>query len=162
MRRLLALAAAASLLLAFTAAPAAATSTRLAFTCEEYLVGLLAAPVEWVDEDGVYHMRGWMARYVDVGSPLCAGVNIATANANIDLATGEGVVWGTGHMTLTAGGGWDGHFVSHLTPGGPNIWEGKVVMHGWGAMAGWQARASLVEPGPATAIISGVAWKPGS
>jgi hypothetical protein len=163
MRRLLVLAVATSMLLALAAVPAAATTTRYQIACQENLADTLAAPREWTTENGVYHMRDLVSRYEEVGGPGCAGSNVATINANIDTQTGRGTIWAKGHITLAGGdGGYDGTLVAHLTPGGPYVWEGTVVMQGWGSKAGWQRRLSIVELDENTTLYSGIEFKPGS
>jgi hypothetical protein len=157
MRRILAILAAASLVLVIAVPPAAATTTRHEIACEEHLVATLVAPREWVDEYGVYHIRGLVNQYAEHGGPRCSGTNVAEINVNLDLATGEGIVWAKGHITLAGGGGgWDGRLVAHFTPGGPYIWEGTIVMQGWGSLAGWQRRAEIVEPNHFMTVYTGV------
>jgi hypothetical protein len=162
MRRFLALAAAASLLLALTATPAAATTTRHEIACQENLVETLVAPREWVDGGGIYHMRGLVNLYQEVGGPACDGENVATINLNLDTATGKGTVWAKGHITLAGGGGgYDGTLVASFTPDGPYIWEGSVVMQGWGSEKGWQRRLAIVEPDHLTTLYEGIAFRAG-
>lgn len=157
MRRILVILAASSLLLGIAVPPVAATTTRHEIACEEHLVGALVPPRAWVDERGVFHMRGLVNRYVETGGPRCNGENIATISVNLDLATGEGTVWAKGHITLAGGdGGFDGRLIAHFTPGGTYIWEGTVVMQGWGSMAGWQRRATIVEPNHVMTQYAGV------
>ena len=157
MRRILAILAAAGLVLVIAVPPAAATTTRHEIACEEHLVGTLVAPTEWIDEDGVYHMRGLVNQYTESGGPRCSGINIAEINVNLDLATGAGTVWAKGHITLTGGGGgWEGRLLARFTPGGTYIWEGTIVMQGWGSLAGWQRRADIVEPSHVMTTYTGV------
>lgn len=157
MRRLLVILAAASLVLLVAVPPATATTTRHEISCAEHLIGPLAAPREWTDQDSVYHLRGLVYQYEETGGPRCTGINVATINLNLDLATGEGTVWAKGHITLAdGGGGWDGRLVAHFTPDGPYIWEGTIVMEGWGSLAGWHRRATVVEPDHLTTLYTGV------
>lgn len=160
MRRLLVFLAGASLLLAFAAPTATATTTRHEVACTENFVDVLAAPTEWTS-GGTSHMRGLVYLYDDVGDALCAGTNVAVINGNF-APTGTGVIWATGHITLASGdGGWEANLVAHLTPDGPHIWEGQIVAQGWGSLAGWQLRATVVEPTHAATNYWGVAFEPG-
>ncbi len=163
MRRILAIMAAASLVLVIMVPPAVATTTPHEIVCEEHLVATLVPPREWVDEDGVYHMRGLVNQYSESGGPRCNGTNVAEINVNLDLATGEGTVWAKGQITLAGGGGgWDGRLLAHFTPGGAYIWEGTIVMQGWGSLAGWQRRADIVEPSHVRTIYTGVDFRAGN
>lgn len=58
MRRILVILAASSLLLGIAVPPVAATTTRHEIACEEHLVETLVPPRAWVDERGVFHLRG--------------------------------------------------------------------------------------------------------
>jgi hypothetical protein len=65
---------------------------------------------------------------------------------NLDLTTGEGIMLVSGHRELTAfDGGWDAKLLAHFTPDEPYIWEGQIVGHGFGAMAGFEYRSNIVE-----------------
>jgi hypothetical protein len=163
MKRLLAILGVAALTVAMVVTPAAARTTRIAIHCDETRISEWIGGREWVDEDFVYHVRGGTATYVDVGSPYCAGTNTATVEVvNLDLATGEGIVLVSGHRELSAfDGGWDAKLLAHFTPGGPYIWEGQVVGHGFGAMAGFEYRSDIVETTHEVTIEDGYVFLPG-
>lgn len=163
MRRALALVVMGALAATILAVPATATTTRIAVSCTETRLTDWTGGREWVDGDLVYHSRDWSATYRDAGSPWCAGFNHTTVMVNLDLLTGEGVVRGSGHMDLDAfDGGWDAVLVAHFTPDGEYIWEGQVIGHGFGELAGYQYRATIVEPSHETAIMTGFVFLPGS
>jgi hypothetical protein len=162
MRRLLTIAAVAALATAVFAAPAAATTTPIAIHCDETRITDWTIDREWVDENLVYHARGETAVYRDLGSPYCQGYNYATVNVNLDLLTGEGMVIVFAHRELDAFvGGWDAKLVAHFTPLGEYIWVGEVVGHGYGDLAGYQIRSTVVEPTHETAIEDGFVFLPG-
>lgn len=163
MRRQLAILAMAGLVAVLMATPAAATTTRIAINCEETLITAWTGGREWVDEDLVYHIRGQIADYRDVGSPYCAGINHVTVNVNLDLVTGEGMVIAFAHRELDAfDGGWDAKLVAHFTPGGPFIHVGEVVGNGFGELTGWEYRSVVRETTHATTIEDGFVFQPGT
>lgn len=162
MKRLLAILGVAALTATMFVAPAAATTNRISIQCEESRLTEWSVDREWLDEDFVYHIRGESADYLDVGSPYCAGINHATANVNLDLLTGEGVVTGTARIDLDAfDGGWNSAFVAHFIPTGPYIWEGQGVGHGFGALAGYEYRVDVVETSHEGTIVTGFVFLPG-
>ena len=162
MQRLVAILGATLLAAAVVASPAAATSTRIAFHCDETRISDWTGGREWLDEDFVYHIRGQMADYEDVGSPYCAGVNHATVNVNLDTTTGEGMVMAFSHRELSAlDGGWYAKLVAHFTPGGPYIWVGEVVGRGYGVLEGYQYRSVVLETSHEAAIEEGFVFLPG-
>lgn len=162
MKRWMALAAVGILVMAFAAPPALATTTRTAITCTETMLSEWSGGREWVDDNLVYHSRNRTADYRDAGHVYCDGINHATVNVNLDLLTGEGVVWATGRIVLSGiDGGWNGHLVAHFTPAGPYIWEGTFVGHGFGALDGYQMRGAIVEPTHAGTTAEFVVVRPG-
>ncbi|OGO55870.1 MAG: hypothetical protein A2V85_11830 [Chloroflexi bacterium RBG_16_72_14] len=162
MKRWLALVAAGVIAAGIAAPTALATTTRIPVSCVETMLTEWTGGREWVDEDLVYHSRNRTADYRDVGDVLCTGINHATVSVNLDLVTGEGVVTATGHLVLTGiDGGWNGRLVAHFTPGGPYIWEGTYLAHGFGALEGYQSRGTVVEPTHAGTIIDTVVFLPG-
>jgi len=162
MKRSLAVVAIGILALAIVAPPALATTTRISITCTEARLTDWTGGREWVDEAFVYHTRNRAADYRDSGHAYCNGVNHAVTNVNLDLLTGEGIVWADGDIVLDGiAGGWDAHLVAHFTPGGPYIWEGVIVGHGWGALDGYQLRGTLMEPTHEDTIANYVVSLPG-
>jgi hypothetical protein len=149
------------------AAPVAGDTTRHAYACSGTLTNLVAPGTFWV-EDGALHMRGFLAVYELTGDELCAGTLTGGANFNLDLATWSGVVWGTSTIELDAyDGGFRASLVAHFTaddplrPDATDIWAGKTVRHGYGELAGWQARGTLIETTHASLLDAGEAFGPG-
>lgn len=163
MKRLVAILGAAAIAAALVVTPVAATTTRIAIHCDETRISEWIGGREWIDEDFVYHSRGGQADYLDVGSPYCAGINHATVSVNLDLLTGEGVVTASAHRELSGfDGGWDAKLVAHfLPPGSPYIWVGEVVGHGWGELAGYQYRSTVLETTHEATIEDGFVFLPG-
>lgn len=162
MKRWLAILAASVVLASMAAPPVLATTTRAAITCVETRLTDWAGGREWVDEALVYHSRNRTADYRDAGGAFCDGINHATVSVNLDLLTGEGVVTATGRIDLDEfDGGWDGKLVAHFTPGGPYIWEGTFVAHGFGELEGYQLRGTIVETTHEEAIAHDVVFLPG-
>lgn len=167
MRRITA-AVAAAVLLGALSAPAAATTTRHSFQCEETPLAQPEPGTFWI-EDGIAHLRGAVYEYAVTGSPHCAGSITITVNFNLDFATAAGVLWGTGTSELDAfDGGFESTWVAHWTSPNPlasdatDIWVGRYVGHGYGELEGWQARASLLEVNHALVLEDGYAFQPGS
>jgi hypothetical protein len=162
MRRLLAILAGAALAGAVMVTPVAATTTRIAIHCDETRITEWSGGREWLDEDFVYHIRGQSADYLDVGSPFCAGTNHATVNVNLDFLTGEGLVIVSAQRELAGfDGGWDAKLVAHFTPGGPYIWVGEVVGHGYGELEGYEYRSTVVETSHEVTSEDGFVFLPG-
>lgn len=166
MKRTAALVVAIAMALAF-AAPAAATTTRTSYACDAYLVEVTNEGTYWID-DGALHMRGWSAIYDMVGDDMCAGTLFGGANFNLDLATSSGIVWGTGRIELEAvEGGFDSTLVAHFTADNPllpdatDIWLARYVRKGFGELAGWQARGTLLERTHDHMVDTGYAFLPG-
>jgi len=149
------------------AAPAAAAKSVTAYSCEEYLVAVTSGGTTTI-EDGAIHIRGWSAEYEIFGDPLCAGTLTATISLNLDLSDWSGTVYGTSTLWLDAfDGGFTGSVVAHFTapdpfrPDAEDIWLGRYVRHGFGELAGWQARGTLLEKHHWLITESGYAFRPG-
>lgn len=150
------------------AAPAAASSTRQTFTCDEWLEPGLTVPGSAVVEDGVLLLRGWTYTYTVVGDDLCAGVLTVEVNFNLDLSDWSGALFGKASVALAAfDGGFRGTFNAHWTTDDPldydaeDIWAGRYVRHGYGELDGWQARGALLEKHHWLITESGSAFQPG-
>jgi hypothetical protein len=167
MKRILATLALAGLLSALVAMPVTATTTPIAFTCEEHLVAPTDPGAAWVGDDLVLHVRGAQYRYAHVGNPLCAGIADVVVNLDLDLVTSEGVLWGTNHIAITAVDGgydttWHARFITTnpLDPAATDIWVGRFVGHGYGELAGWQTRGVGLEKTHALVLDTGYAFRP--
>lgn len=152
MRRMLAVVAMVGLLASVAAAPATATTTKIPYTCQEHLLAIIDGGVSWVTDDLVLHVRGWRATYRYVGDPLCAGRSFPIVDFDLSLVTSEGELWGTNHTVLDAYDGgydftWHARFITvdPLRPDATDIWTGRYVGHGYGAMDGWQVRGWILE-----------------
>ena len=89
---------------------------------------------EWIDDDGIWHVRGEIADYLFVGD--LEGVGIGVVNINLNLSTGNGDESGCSISELTWGeleGTFEGHFSVTYT-GGMGVGHG--VYHGTGDFAG--------------------------
>jgi hypothetical protein len=163
MKRLLVILGVAALTATMIVTPVAATTTRIAFHCDETRLTEWTCGIEWIDEDFVYHSRGRQADYLDIGSPYCAGINRATVSVNLDLLTGEGTVIAWANRELSGlDGGWRAKLVAHFTPAGPYIWVGEVVGHGYGALEGYEYRSTVLETSHEATIEDGFVFLPGS
>lgn len=155
-------------LAAAVAAPAAASTERIAYSCDAYWTAQLEAGEQWIDSDGVYQMRGAVLFYTLVGDELCAGTLTGSANFNWDPATGSGLVWGKSVIELDAyDGGWTANLNAHFINPNPlpmdavDIWVGSSVRHGFGELDGWQARSTMFEKYHWLFFDHGYAFDPG-
>lgn len=151
------------------AAPVAASSERIQYACEAYWTAQPDQGREWIDQDGVYHLRGSVLVYELYGDDLCDGTLTGTANINFDPATGTGLVWGKATIDLDAyDGGWtatlNGHFINPdpFDPDAEDIWLASSVRHGFGELEGWQARSTMLERFHWLFLDDGYAFAPGS
>lgn len=165
MRRMIPMLAAAALVLAI-AVPAQATTTRIPYECDEYLVALEGGTE--VIEDGVLYVRGTRAVHVIEGDAQCAGTQTATVDIDLDLTTWSGVVRVRATLELDAfDGGYEGLLIAHFTTPNPldwsatDIWAGRYVRHGFGDLEGWQARGTVIERTHLFLEEQGYAFKPG-
>lgn len=166
MKRMLAVLAAVGLV-GVLAAPVAAKTEPVPFACEEWLVEI-TDPGTFRIEDGTAHLRGWAATYEVVGDAPCAGALTVVVNFNLDLETASGVLWGRSTLALDAvDGGYLGTFNAHWTTSDPlaadaeDIWVGRYVRQGFGALEGWQARGKIAEKYHWLILETGYAFAPG-
>jgi hypothetical protein len=159
--------AATALLLAMFAAPVSATTTRVAVSGSQQVIGSDTSEVRtWMTGD-TEHLRGLRLQILQfMTEPVPQVVNgTVTVNYQIDHATGEGTAWGRFH-TDEGGGGFEGRFVGDIhfdatAPGGL-VLESQVVGQGWGSRDGWQLRADGVEYlAIGAATFSGTMYLPG-
>jgi hypothetical protein len=139
-------------LAAAVAAPTAAKTERIPYSCDAYWTAQPEAGEQWIDPDGVYHLRGAVLVYTLVGDELCAGTLTGTANFNWDPVDRSGLVWGKSVIELAAyAGGWTANLNAHFINPKPlpldavDIWVGSSVRHGFGELDGWQARSTMFE-----------------
>ncbi len=162
MRRAITMLVGSAMLCLGLASPALATTTRESFSCDTVIVdGSEDGGHQW-QTGMILHVRGWSATYTATGSPICAGTTRVVVSYNLDLATKTGSMTfrydealesGTGGIAGTAVTRFD--FVSA-------VWKGSTVGHGYGSLAGWQTRGSIVEQFDGTVVESGFAFRPGS
>ena len=89
---------------------------------------------EWIDDDGIWHVRGEVADYEFLGDLVGTGVGVV--NLNLDLSTGNGDESGYSTSELTWGelsGTFEGHFSVTYTGW---VGVGHGVYHGTGDFAG--------------------------
>lgn len=149
------------LLIAAFAPSVTATTTRV----ECWTIGG-TPPVETpgtVTWDGtVMHVRGlgWVMTSVSTCPQLTGRIEVAI-NYDLDVATGQGELWGTDQILPTAypGSGFRSHFSGTFAGTMPPSWIGKGVGHGYGSLDGWQLREPLGNPPPAASVIL---FRPGS
>jgi hypothetical protein len=154
-------------LLGALATPAAARPTGIGYACDEYAAALLDAGRTWTSH-GVEHVRGQVVAQEVVGDALCAGTNTVVVNYNLNLATSTGVLWGTATLDTSD---FDGGFMSSwtakftatdpLAPDAQDIWVGQYIRHGFGELAGWQARGDIFEKFHWLVLEEGFAFNPG-
>lgn len=146
-RRLVTLALGAMLVLAL-ALPAAAAQTKMPISGRDVSNGVLDEGTMWFS-DRIQHVRGWTAEYVTCGelkegntcgdpSEYVDGTSIIVANWNLDTASGDGTMWGTTDLALTAfDGGWHETWVAKFDGG---MWSGWGVGRGFGDLQGMKIR----------------------
>jgi hypothetical protein len=122
----------AAVLLITGIAYAKATKTPVTGTTEVVPRG--SAEREWIDDDGILHIRGESADYVFSGDLV--GTGLGVVNINIDPLTGNGDESGYSTSELTWGelsGTFEGSFSVTYTGG---VGVGHGVYHGTGDFAG--------------------------
>lgn len=141
---------------------------RESYRCEKHPVEQPAEGTVWI-EDGVLHVRDSLYRYEAEGDPLCEGTLEIGVNLNFDFATWSGVLWGKTTAELDAFDGgytatWNAHWTTSdpLAPDAEDIWAGRYVGHGTGALEGCHFRSALVEEKHTLVIDEGYAFCPGA
>jgi len=89
---------------------------------------------EWIDDDGIWHVRGEVADYEFLGD--LEGIGVGVVNINLDLLTGNGDESGYSTSELTWGelsGTFEGRFSVTYTEW---VGVGHGVYHGTGDFAG--------------------------
>ena len=159
MRRTTAILVALVVLLAM-AVPASAKTDRIPFSGEDHLTVLPHGGTSWISEDGVLHMRGSMSTYdASSDSEFYNGVAYIVVNFNMDLATGQGRMWGTNHIDVVGyDGGFTGKWIAWFTETG---WEGRGHSKGYGELDGYQQRYDL-ESALFGDYIEGFTFMPGN
>jgi len=91
---------------------------------------------EWIDDDGIWHVRGEVADYVHVGDLEGTGVGVVNLNLEVDPFTGNGDESGYSTSEMTWGelsGTFEGRFSVTYTGW---VGVGHGVYHGTGDFAG--------------------------
>ncbi|MGD8474198.1 MAG: hypothetical protein PVH59_08735 [Anaerolineae bacterium] len=166
MKKRLTIFVAALMILSILAAPVAAGTIRTDYSGVENFEVALSSGVEWVSEDGIYHVRGAQEAYTDVVSdPRLCGDTVVTINANFQLAAPPvyvyGPMWGT-VIIESNDGYWEGSWVGKRTEQGWSYIRG--VLHGHGDYEGLKARADYVRESPYATVpftVHGVLMDPG-
>jgi hypothetical protein len=93
-------------------------------------------------------------------SSYLSGLSINVVNFDLDLATGQGELWGSGHHSVTAepDGGWDCVFHAVFVD---YAYSGKGVCHGTGTLHTWQWRADLHMIDDTSTGFTGYFFQPG-
>jgi hypothetical protein len=139
MRRAITMLVGSAMLCLGLASPTLATTARESFSCDTVIVdGSEDGGHQW-QTGTILHVRGWSATYTMTGS--------------MTFRYDEALESGTGGIAGTAVTRFD--FVSA-------VWKGSTVGHGYGSLAGWQTRGSIVEQFDGTVVETGFAFRPGS
>lgn len=143
-----------------SAGPSTAESTKTPVDFWE-VVCLVDPGIEWLDDDGVLHIRGRISQgtFYDAEDFTVVGSDAIIANANIDLATGNGAFFGTWsavYLPASATGTFDGAWNARLT-GGIAL-SGKAVGQGTGELRGMKMKVNLLsdpaDPPPAGLFVA--------
>jgi len=152
-RRLMTLTLGAMLVVAL-AAPAVAAPAKTPVSGQDILSQMLDEGRTWMS-DGIQHVRGWTAEYETYGEPgaYVDGTSIIVANWNLDVASGDGTMWGTTDLTLTdTDGGWHQTWVAKFDGG---VWSGQAVGRGFGTLRGMKIRIDVWSTGVGTDSFEG-------
>jgi hypothetical protein len=132
----------AGLLVAASATPAAAGTTRI------YVEG--QAVLDHIVDPGTTTMHGTVmsvremirAEYGTWNTKYFTGPEVNVVNFDLDTVTGTGHMWGWGRHTPTAvrGGGWFCVFADTFTHG---VYAGQAACIGTGSLHGWLLRAEM-------------------
>jgi hypothetical protein len=120
-----------------------AKATKTAVTGTTYVIPSEQEPIrEWIDGDGIWHVRGEVANYIHEGD--LEGTGVGVVNLNLDFATGNGDESGYSTSEMTWGelnGTFEGRFSVTYT-GWVGIGHG--VYHGTGDFAGMKFMEDFV------------------
>lgn len=134
------------------------------FSGADYVTG---PPVDegnqWVSDGDQLHVRGLTIEYDSVSdSEYYRGTTTVVVNMNQDLTTGLGTMWGTVDLVLDEFDGgffgtWNAKFTGEVAPS----WTGIGRSHGYGEVAGFQQRYTLIQA-PFGDIVEGFTFSPGN
>ena len=120
-----------------TAGPSFAKSTKT--PVDFWQVNCLVDPgIDWVSDDGILHGRGRIEEFVFYAQDPATmageivGIGVSVGNANIDLATGDGRIFGTVsviYLPVSTTETFDGRYQGGLTASGV---LGQGISHGSG------------------------------
>ncbi|MGD0863479.1 MAG: hypothetical protein ABSA21_12120 [Candidatus Limnocylindrales bacterium] len=135
-------------LLAAAAAPAAlGCTTRFAVYDKETTVAVVSPGVT-TQNGSVISVRRMVQTSADAStSAFVTGTSTAVVNLDLDLATGNGKIWGAEVKRPTAypHGSWQCHFSGTFVSG---TWTGKGSCDGIGSLRGWRYTADLAQVDP--------------
>ncbi len=114
-------------LVAATGARGAATVSTYT-VCGPYPTVDLTVAKQWVDDEGILHVRG-ATFTVDLTGDLVGAVQ-GTEGYNVDTATSGGNGFGTMTVAFTGLGTFSGRFTQTFFPGPGNALAGRAVLHG--------------------------------
>ncbi len=138
---------------------AGAVTERIPTSGVDVIVQLVDPGREWVTEDGVDHVRGWTGEYRTTDALYGVGSLLIVANWNLNLATGNGPLWGTMLYEFpSANGGFEGTWTAKFSA---FVWSGKSQGTGFGDLQGWQLRQDLQSTGPGVDVYTGFVANPG-
>jgi len=138
---------------------AGAVTERMATSGVDVMVRLVDPGRGWVTQDGVDHVRGWTATYETSDALYGVGSLLIVVNWNLNLATGNGPLWGTMYYEFpAANGGFQGTWNAKFSA---FVWSGKSQGTGFGDLEGWQLRQDIRSTGPGTDAYTGFVFNPG-
>lgn len=138
-----------------TSVPSSAKSTKTPVDFWQ-VACLVDLGMEWVSDEGILHGRGRVEELIlyaydtETMAAEIVGSGVVVGNANIELATGDGRIFGTVsviYLPVSATGTFDGRYQGSLT-GWISI-SGQGVSHGTGEARGLKFKLSFEgEPPP--------------
>jgi hypothetical protein len=158
-RRLVLVIASLVVLATFAAPGASATTTKVPFSGVSRFGADLDLGDRWL-EGTVLHTRGMVeVNYIDGAGAYVSGTSTVTINFDLDLATGDGAMWGKETLEPYAFPG-SGYTCSWQATWDGWSWIGKDVCHGYGDLKGWQVR--YIPSNDPSGVVPGVVFLPGS
>ncbi len=148
----------AGLLVAASAAPAVARSTRITVAGEAVLVHIVDPGVT-TQNGAVVSVRGMVrAEYGTWNTGYFTGPELNVVNYDLDTVNGTGRLWGWGRHTPTevSGGTW---FCAFADTFQNFTYSGKAGCIGMGSLRGWLLTAAMQQT-PAGAGFTGVILRP--